>query len=71
MIPDITIGGVLLPGLLVLAIVSIVLTVGVLRLLAVIGLGQLFDARPLLEIATFTLVYALLMQFLPAIGNLS
>lgn len=70
MIPDITIGGVLLPGLLVLAIVSLVLTVAVLRLLATVGLVRLFGARPLLEIATFTLVCALLMQFLP-FGNLS
>ncbi|RIV91190.1 DUF1656 domain-containing protein [Aurantiacibacter xanthus] len=70
MIPDIAIGGVLLPGLLVLAIVSLVLTVGILRLLATVGLAPRFGARPLLEIATFTLVYALLMQFLP-FGNLS
>lgn len=70
MIPDIAIGGVLLPGLLVLAIVSLALTVTALRLLAAIGLVRLFGARPLLEIATFLLVYGLLVQFLPSIGTL-
>lgn len=70
MILDITIGGVLLPSLLVLAIVSLALTVAVLRLLTAIGLIPLLGFRPLLEIATFTLIYGLLVQFLPAIGIL-
>lgn len=70
MIPDIIVGGVLLPALLVLAIVSLVATVAVLRLLAVSGLARLFGLRPLLEIATFALFYGLLAQFLPSIGIL-
>jgi len=70
MIPDIAIGGVLLPGLLVLAILSLGGTVAVLRLLSPFGIARWFGFRPLLEIATFTLFYGLLVQFLPAIGRL-
>lgn len=71
MIPDFTIGGVLLPGLLVLAIVSLAGTVAVLRLLTSTGLVQRFGFRPLLEIATFSLLFGLLVQFLPSVGILS
>jgi len=70
MIPDLTIGGVFLPGLLVLAIVALAGTVAVLRLLSRFGLARLFGFRPLLEIATFASLYGLLVQFFLSTGIL-
>lgn len=68
MIVDLNIGGVLVPGLLMLAIVALVTTIAVMRLLAVAGLSRLFAYWPLVELATFVLIYGLLVQYLPATG---
>lgn len=70
MIADLVIGGVLIPGLLVLAILALIGTVLVLRLLAIAGVTRLFASRPLVELATFALLYALLVQFAPSTGYL-
>ncbi|ABC22753.1 DUF1656 domain-containing protein [Rhodospirillum rubrum] len=68
MIVDLTLGGVLVPGLLGLALIALVATIAVIRLLSVAGLTRLFVSRPLVEIATFALIYALLVRQLSSIG---
>ncbi|MDR6668456.1 DUF1656 domain-containing protein [Rhizobium sp. 1399] len=68
MIVDLNIGGVLIPGLLVLVFVALVATIAVIRLLVVAGIFRLFAYRPLVELATFTIIYGLLVQHLPSTG---
>lgn len=68
MIVDVNVGGVLLPGLLVLAVVALLGTIVVLRLLAMAGSYRVFVHRPLVEIATFAIIYGLLVQNLPFTG---
>lgn len=70
MIVDLNVGGVLIPGLVALAFVALVATMAVLRLLAASGLNRLFAYRPLVELATFVIIYGLLVQYLPLIGLL-
>ena len=70
MIVDLNVGGVLIPGLVVLAFIALVATMAVLRLFAAVGLHRLFAYRPLVELATFVIVYGLLVQYLPSIGLL-
>ncbi|CAO3410073.1 DUF1656 domain-containing protein [Azospirillum largimobile] len=69
MILDLDIGGVFLPGLLVLALAALVGTVAAVRLFAAAGLFRLTAGRPLVELATFTLLYGLLLQALPSSGT--
>ncbi|MBB4096383.1 DUF1656 domain-containing protein [Ochrobactrum pecoris] len=71
MIPDFNIGGVLLPGLLVLAVAAIVVTIAVVRLLAVAGIFRALAYRPLIEIAVFIIIYALFLQSLTSSGAFS
>ncbi len=68
MIVDVNVGGVLLPGLLVLAVVGLLATIVVLRLLTIAGGHRVFVHRPLVEIATFSLIYGLLAQTCPFTG---
>lgn len=68
MIIDLNLGGVLIPGLLVLAFVALVATIAVIRLLSVSGIYRVFAYRPLVELATFAIIYGLLVQHLPSIG---
>lgn len=68
MIVDVDVGGVLLPGLLVLAVAGLLATIVVLRLLAIAGGHRVFVLRPLVEIATFALIYGLLAQTFPFTG---
>ncbi|ASV88717.1 hypothetical protein CES85_2990 (plasmid) [Ochrobactrum quorumnocens] len=70
MIVDLNVGGVLIPGLVVLAFIALVATMATLRLIAAAGLNRLFAYRPLVEIATFVIIYGLLVQYLPSIGLL-
>lgn len=70
MIADLNVGGVLIPGLVVLAFIALVATMATLRLFAAAGLDRLFAYRPLVEIATFVIIYGLLAQSLPSIGLL-
>ncbi|UPA26992.1 DUF1656 domain-containing protein [Shinella oryzae] len=70
MIVDLNVGGVLIPGLVVLAFVALVAATATLRILAATGLDRLFAYRPLLELATFVVIYGLLVQYLPSIGLL-
>ncbi|MGW6780874.1 DUF1656 domain-containing protein [Brucella pseudogrignonensis] len=62
MIADLNSGGVLFPGLLVLAIAALIITIGLVRLMAVAGLLKMLAYRPLVELAVFVITYALLLQ---------
>ncbi|WP_435656849.1 DUF1656 domain-containing protein [Brucella pituitosa] len=70
MIVDLNIGGVMIPGLVVIAFVALVATMSVLRLFTASGLNRRFAYRPLVELATFVIIYGLLVQYLPSIGLL-
>lgn len=70
MIVDLNIGGVLIPGLVVIAFIALVITMATLRLFSATGLNRLFAYRPLVELATFVIIYGLLVQYLPSIGLL-
>ncbi|WP_313031996.1 DUF1656 domain-containing protein [Brucella sp.] len=69
MITDFNSGGVFYPGLLVLAIAALVVTIGIVQLLATIGLLRAFTHRPLIELAVFIFIYALLLQGSTASGS--
>lgn len=68
MIADIAIGGVLLPGLLVIALVALIGAAIILRLLTLTGADHAFARRPLVELATFVILFGLLAQYLPSSG---
>ncbi|WP_440983371.1 DUF1656 domain-containing protein [Shinella sumterensis] len=70
MIVDLNIGGVMIPGLVVIAFVALVATMSVLRLFTASGLNRRFAYRPLVELAIFVIIYGLLVQYLPSIGLL-
>lgn len=69
MIVDLNVGGVLLPGLLVLVFAALVATIAVIHLLSVAGIYRLFAYRTLVDFATFAIIYGLLVQHLPSIGS--
>ncbi|WP_434620344.1 DUF1656 domain-containing protein [Azospirillum sp. B2RO_4] len=69
MISDLDIGGVFIPGLLVLALIALVGTIAAVRLFAAAGLFHLIGSRPLVELCTFALLYGLLLQALPSSGT--
>ncbi|MGQ9369158.1 DUF1656 domain-containing protein [Azospirillum sp. ST 5-10] len=71
MIVDLNIGGVFIPGLVVLAFIALIATMATMRFFAATGISRLFAYRPLVEIATFLFIYGLLVQHLPRIGLLS
>jgi ABC-type arginine/histidine transport system permease subunit len=71
MIADLDLGGVILPGLLVLAMAALAATVAVIRLLARARLTRLFAYQPLVELAVFALLYGLLVQVVSSIGLFS
>jgi hypothetical protein len=70
MIVDLNIGGVLIPGLVALAVVALIATIAVLRLITASGLNRRFAYRPLVELATLVIIYGLLVQHVPWIGLL-
>jgi len=69
MIVDLVVGGVLIPGLLALVFVAMFATLATIHVLRVVGLYRLFARWPLVELATFVLIYGLLVQHLPSIGR--
>lgn len=71
MMLDLNIAGVFIPGPVALAFVALIATVATIRLCTAAGIFRLFAHRPLVEIATFLLVYGLLVQYLPLIGRWS
>ncbi|MFS2108132.1 DUF1656 domain-containing protein [Sphingomonas sp. Sphisp140] len=70
MIPDLPIGGVLIPGLFALACLALALTTALLRLLSAVGASRRLAFLPLVEIAVFVILFGLLVQGMPAIGPL-
>ncbi len=70
MIVDLSVGGVLIPGLVVPAFAALVATMAVVRILAATGIHRRLAYRPLVEPAIFVLIYGLLVQCLPFFGPL-
>ncbi len=68
MIADLSIGGVLIPGMLAIACLALVLTAAVLRFLSATGASRQLVFRPLVEVAVFFILFGLLLHGLPAIG---
>lgn len=68
MIGEISIGGVYLPALLVLALVALCLTGLLARLLAVISAYRLVAYRPLVDLALFMLILGLLVALTTPLG---
>lgn len=68
MIADLDLGGVIIPGLLVLAMAALAATIAVIRLLAYARLIRLFAHRPVVELAVFAILYGLLVQAAPSFG---
>ena len=68
MIADINLGGVLLPGLLVIALVAFFCTMVVLPVLALSRFYLSLPCRPLIELATFITIFALLIPGLNILG---
>lgn len=71
MIFDLNLGGVYIPGLVVLAFIALIVTITTMRFLATTVISRLFAFRPLVEVATFLIVYGLLTQYLPLNGLMS
>ncbi len=70
MIADIAIGGVFIPGLLVLGLLAAACTFAVMRLAALTGLDRAIARKPLVELACFIILFCLLVQFQPLTGFL-
>ncbi len=70
MIVDLNIGGIFIPGLVVLAFIALIATIATMRFFAVTGISRLFAYRPLVEVATFVVIYGLLTQYLPLNGQM-
>ncbi|NKX17071.1 DUF1656 domain-containing protein [Ochrobactrum pseudogrignonense] len=70
MITDFNSDGVFYPGL-GPAIAALVVTIGIVQLLATIGLLRALAHRPLIELAVFIFIYALLLQVLTTSGSFS
>lgn len=68
MIADLSIGGVLIPGMLAIACLTLVLTAVVLRLLSATGASRQLAFRPLVEVAVFFILLGLLLHGLRPIG---
>lgn len=71
MIFDLNLGGVYIPGLVVLAFIALIVTITTMRFLVTTVISRLFAFRPLVEVATFLIVYGLLTQYLPLNGLMS
>ncbi|NEW86280.1 DUF1656 domain-containing protein [Rhodopseudomonas sp. WA056] len=71
MIVDLNMGGVFIPGLVVLALIALFATLAIMRFCNATGISRLFEYRPLVEIATFLMIYGLLMLYLPLVGSIS
>lgn len=68
MIIDLNFGGVLIPGLVIIAFIALAVTMATMRFFAATGLRRLFVYRPLVELATFVIIFGLLMRYLPLNG---
>lgn len=68
MIGEISIGGVFLPALLVLGMVSLVILGLLSRLLALLGAYRVVAYRPLVDVALFLLILGLLARLSTSFG---
>ena len=68
MIGEVSIGGVFLPSLLVLAIAALAIVVLISRLLALVGAYRLVAYRPLVDVALFLLILGLLASLTTTFG---
>ncbi|WP_114395400.1 DUF1656 domain-containing protein [Oleisolibacter albus] len=71
MIVDLNIGGVFIPGLVVLGFIALIITMATVRFCTAAGVFRLVAFRALVEAATFLIIYGLLIQSLPLIGRSS
>lgn len=65
MIADFHIGGVFIPGLVMIAILALGATVAILRILSATDIYRLLPSRPLVEVSVFVLTFGLLIVTLP------
>lgn len=66
MIGDISLGGVYVPGLLLLALLALVITIALSRLLGLLGAYRFIAYRPMVDLALFTIILGLLNLLLPS-----
>lgn len=64
MIADFHIGGVLLPGLIIVAVVALACTIAIVRFFSVTDIYCLFSSRPLVEVSIFAIIFSLLIFIL-------
>ncbi|OWQ78992.1 MULTISPECIES: DUF1656 domain-containing protein [Stenotrophomonas maltophilia group] len=65
MLPDLSIDGVLIPGLLAVAVAALAVSVLTSRFLASLGLYRLFAARPLVGLSLFVILAELMIRLAP------
>lgn len=65
MLPDLSIDGVLIPGLLAVAVAALALSVLTSRFLASLGLHRLFAAWPLVGLSLFMILAELMIRLAP------
>jgi hypothetical protein len=65
MLPDVSVDGVFIPGLMAVALAALVLSLMASRLLARLGLYRLFACRPLVGLSLFVILAEWLIQFVP------
>jgi hypothetical protein len=65
---EVSIGGVFVPTLLILAVAAILIGSGLVRLLNAFGLHRFFTYRALVDLAIFVLVLGALAALMPALG---
>lgn len=65
---ELSIAGVFFPTLLLLGAIAMVVTVGVIRIVAALGLYRFIAYRPAVDLCLFILVYGLLAILAPLIG---
>lgn len=68
MIGEIALGGVYVPTFLLLALVALMLTMGVVRLIAAFGLYRFLAYRAVVDLSLFVLVLGALAFLVPTFG---
>ncbi|MFT3978717.1 MAG: DUF1656 domain-containing protein [Sphingomonas bacterium] len=68
---EVSLGGVYMPGLLLLAIVALLLTAVLTRLLGLIGAYRLFAYRPLVDVAIYVIMLGALVLLFASDASLS
>jgi hypothetical protein len=68
MIGEVSLGGVFVPTLLLLAMVAMTVTFGVTRLISVFGLYRFVAYRALVDLSLFVLILGLLAVLIPYFG---